>query len=414
MANQLLTISMVTRRLLQILKNNLIFASNVNRAYESQFAVAGAKIGSTLSIRVPAAFAVHTGPTFTAQDYIEEFVALVVDQQKHVDVQFGSVEMTLSLDDWSRRIGEPSGIKLANTVDQDGLARYWEVANSVYSPDPGAGSNKWFSYLKAGAILDQEGTPRDNQRMICLEPMEQAYVVDQNKGLFQSATQIRDQYEEGTMGLSAGFKWAMDQNVAVHLTGPRGGTPVVGTAGQTGSTLNVTGFTAAAALRLRRGDVFQITGVYAVNPQSGLSTGRLRDFTVTADTNSAADGSAAIPISPPIRVATATDPRGTVNVAPAGGAPLLFTADTVAYTGNQLYAQNLAYHQNAFTLAMVDLVQPASGTYSRMSDPDVGISIRVWKDSDIQNDTHPCRADILYGWKTIRPQMACRVWSAMS
>jgi hypothetical protein len=405
---------MVTRRLLQILKNNLIFASNVNRQYDSQFAVAGAKIGNTLSIRIPASFAVHDGATFTAQDYIEETVALVVDQQKHIDVQFTSVEMTLSLDDWSRRIGEPSGIKLANTVDQAGLARYWEVANSVMSPAPGATSNKWFAYLKAGAILDQEGTPRDNMRMICLEPMEQAYVVDQNKGLFQSATQIRDQYEEGTMGLSAGFKWAMDQNVAVHLSGARGGAPVVGAAGQSGSSLAVTGFTAAAAPRLKRGDIFQITGVNAVNPQSGVSTGRLRDFTVTADVSSAADGSATIPLSPAIRLATATDPRGTVDVLPAGAAPLLFEVDGTAYDASTLYAQNIAYHQNAFTLAMVDLVQPASGTYARASDPDLGISIRVWKDSNINSDTHPCRADILYGWKTIRPQMACRVWSAMS
>ena len=89
------------------LKNNLSFTSQCSREWQREFAQDGYKIGSQLMIRKTPKFIVQSGAGFVAQDYVEEFVPLVVDQQKHVDVEFGSVEMTLSLDDWNRRIGNP-------------------------------------------------------------------------------------------------------------------------------------------------------------------------------------------------------------------------------------------------------------------------------------------------------------------
>jgi hypothetical protein len=407
MPNTLLTITQVTRELLMILKNNLVFAEGADRRYENQFAVAGAKIGDTLNIRLPPQFTVQSGPTLVVQNYLEESVPLVITSQKHCDVSFSSVERTLSLDDWSRRIGQPQSVQLANTVDRSGLETYVDVYNSVLSPALSPTTSKWEVYLLAGAILDQEGTPRDGQRSVVLEPMEQAHVVTENKGLFQQATQIGEQYVAGEMGRSAGFTWKMDQNIVIHTTGQRGGTPTVTTGNQTGSTIATTGWTAAAALRLKKGDVIQLAGVYAVNPMSRQTTGRLRDFTVTADVSSDASGNATIPISPAIILAP--DPRQTVSNAAAASAPITFLG-----TANTPYAQNLAYHRRAFTLAMVDLVEPNSGRFARLNDPDAGLSMRSWQDSDINTDMHPARVDILYGWKCVRPAMAVRVWSPLS
>ena len=259
------------------LKNNLSFTSQCSREWQREFAQEGYKIGSQLMIRKTPKFIVQSGPGFVAQNYMEEFVPLVVDQQKHVDVEFGSIEMTLSLDDWNRRIGNPTAIQLANEVDTAGLATYWQVANAMVSPE--TEEDKWYTYLKAAAFLDDEACPMDGQRFAVLDQWEEKAVVNANKGLFQSSTQIKNQYEEGTMGMSAGLKWSMDQNVAVHLTGPRGGAPAVNAGGQTGSSLVTNLWTAAAALRLRKGDVFVIAGVYAINPKNRLSTGRLRRFT---------------------------------------------------------------------------------------------------------------------------------------
>ena len=180
---------------------------------------------------------------------------------------------------------------------------------------PTAAAEKFYWYNVAKAIILQEGGPQDGDYSVCLEPMEQAAVVNANRGLFQSSTQIKEQYEEGMMGRMAGADWYVDQNVAAHTTGARGGVPTMSAVGgQTGSSIATIAWTAAAAQRLKAGDVIQITGVYAVNPQTGLSTGRLRDFTVTANVSSDAAGLATIPISPPIIIAP--DPRVTVSAAP--------------------------------------------------------------------------------------------------
>ena len=354
-SNTLLTIGMVTRELLMHLKGTLAFARGVSRQWEDKFAVTGAKIGAPLQIRKTPKYAVQSGAPFTAQNYIEEYVTLIVNQQKHVDVEFTSYEMTLSLDDWSRRIGRPAASRLAAEIDKDGLGCYAQVYNSVVSPT--AAAEKFYWYNVAKAIILQEGGPQDGDYSVCLEPMEQAAVVNANRGLFQSSTQIKEQYEEGMMGRMAGADWYVDQNVAAHTTGARGGSPIVTTASQTGSSINTSGWT-ASGLRLKAGDVIQFTGVYAVNPQTMLSTGRLRDFTVTANVSSDAGGLAAVPISPPIIIAP--DPRATVSNTAAASAPLLFTG-----TANTTYAQNLYFHKNAFTVAIVPMVMPESGNASQ-------------------------------------------------
>jgi hypothetical protein len=401
--NSLLTMSMITRRIIQVFRNNIVFTMNADRKYASEFAQVGGKIGDTLNIRLPARFTVQDGATLIPQNYQERSYALTISFQKHTDVEFSSREMTLSLDDWSKRIGEPEAIKLANAVDVEGLSQYWRVYNSVLSPTVGAGNSKWRMYLRAAALLDQEAIPRDGQRVAVIEPVESADLVDENKGLFQSASQIAEQYEAGEMGKSAGMTFKMDQNVQAHTTGARGGTPAVGAAGQSGSSLATSGWT-ASGLRLKKGDVFQIAGVYAVNVQSQASTGRLRDFTVLADATSDAGGLATLSIAPAI--IGPGNPAQTVSALPGAGALLTFLG-----AANTTYMQNIVYHKLAFTCAMVDLIMPHSGEYARVSDPQAGISMRSWKDSNIQTDTHPARVDILGGWGVPVPEAAVRVWS---
>ena len=174
------------------------------------------------------------GPTLVPQNYQERSYPLTISFQKHTDVEFTSREMTLSLDDWSKRIGEPEAIKLANAVDVEGLSQYWKVYNSVLSPAVGPGNSKWRMYLRASALLDQESIPRDGQRYIVTEPVEAADIIDENKGLFQSLQRDQRTIQSRTNGYLSRGTWKMDQNVQAHLTGPRGGTPAVGAAGQSG------------------------------------------------------------------------------------------------------------------------------------------------------------------------------------
>jgi hypothetical protein len=400
MANSVLTISMMTREALRILENNLTFAKGVNREYDDQFAVGGAKIGDTLNIRKPARYVGRSGATLSVEDHTETSVALQLNNQFGVDVNFTSKDMTLSLDDFSKRVVQPSVAAIANKLDRDGLSLYKDIYSAVGTP--GTTPTTLKTYLQAGAKMDYMATPRDGNRSIVIDPTAQVEIVDALKGLFQSSDQIKSQYESGNMGLAGGFKWNMDQNIVTHTVGQQGGTPLVNGASQTGSSLITDGWTAAVANRLKQGDVFTIAGVNGVNPQTRQTTGALQQFVVTADAASDVAGNCTISISPAI---VASGAFQTVTALPADNAAI-----TVLGAANATSPANLAYHRDAFVLGCADLLLPKGvDMAARVSDKQLGLSIRMVRQYDINNDKFPCRLDILYGWKTLYPELACRV-----
>lgn len=400
MANTDLTISMVTREALRILENSLTFTKGVNREYDDKYAIEGAKIGDTLNIRKPARYVGRTGATLSVEDYTETSVPLQLGTQFGVDVNFTSKELALQIDDFSARVLQPAIAAIANKIDRDGLALYNTVYNSVGTP--GTTPAALLTYLQAGAKLDFCATPRDGNRSLVIDPNAQATIVDTLKGLFQSDVQIKNQYETGNMGKGAGFKWSMDQNIVSQTVGPLGGTPLVNGAAQTGASLVTNGWTAAAAARLNLGDVFTIAGVFAVNPQSRQSTGALQQFVVTANVSSDGAGNATIPISPSIVTSTGFQ---TVSGSPAAGAAL-----TIIGAAGTVSPQNMAFHKDAFAFACADLPIPRGvDMAARVSSKQLGMSIRMVRQYDIVNDKFPCRLDILYGWKTLFPELACRV-----
>jgi len=393
---------MITREAARILTNNLCFTKQITREYQDQFARSGAKIGSVLNIRKPPKYIGRTGRVCSVEDVVETSVPLALTTQYGVDLSFSSAELALSIDDFSDRILKPAVAVVANKIDYEMMGLYTTVPNVVGTP--GTVPNALLTYLMAGVALDDNMAPRDDQRKVVVNPIQQATIVDALKGLFQSADQIERQYEKGLMGITAGFKWCMDQNVRTHTAGPYGGAPIVAGGSQVGSTLNVSGFTAAAALRLRKGDLFTITGVNAVNGQNRQNLGYLRTFTVTADVNSLADGTAAIPIYPPI---TPTGAAQTVTASPAGGAPL-----TMTFTANQVTNQALAFHRDAFTYATADLPLPDGvDMASRVSDSQLGVSVRMIRQYTICDDLWPTRLDVLWGGAAVYPELACRIIS---
>jgi len=401
--NTLLTISMITRRALMVLENQLTFTKQVNRQYDDSYAQSGAKIGDTLNIRKPARYIGRSGTTLTTEDYTETSTPLVLDTQFGVDLEFTSKDMTLSIDDFSERVLEPAIATIANKIDYDGMQLYKYIYNSVGSP--GTIPTALSTYLDAGAFLDEEAAPKSPTRNCIINPRMQASIVDNLKGLFQSSTEIANQYETGNMGMTAGFKWSMDQNTATHTVGPLGGTPAMNGATTTGATTLVTdGWTAAAAARLKTGDVITIDGVYAVNPQSRVTTGQLRRFVVTANVSSDGGGNATIPVSPAIISSGAFQ---TVNALPANNALI-----NVVGAANAVSPQGLAFHRDAFVLGCADLVLPRGVHMAdRVSSKKLGLSMRAVQAYDITEDRFPLRLDVLYGWKCVRPELACRIAS---
>ena len=402
MANSILTIDMITRKALEILENNLVITRNVNRQYDDSFAVSGAKIGSTLRIRLPDRALVTDGAALQVQDDAEQSTTLTVASQKHIGVNFTTAELTLQLDDFAERVLKPRISQLASSIDADVANAYKTIFNTVGTP--GTSPATALVLLQAQQKLNESAAGMA-PRYATVNPAANAGLVNGLSGFFNPTDTISKQFKNGMMGTGVlGFdEINMSQSIKVHTTGSRAGTILVNgavsTQGQ--STISIDGLTGATDT-VTAGDVFTIAGVFAVNPQTRESTGSLQQFVVTAAQTGVSNALANMAISPPIY--TSASALATVDSFPADNAAVTFVG--TASTG---YPQNLIYHKDAITFATADLVLP-TGVDMAARAVHNGISLRIIRDYDINNDRMPCRIDVLYGFSTIRPPMACRLW----
>jgi hypothetical protein len=401
MANSLLTIDMITRKCLEIFENNLVISRNCNKEYDDSFAVEGAKIGSTLRIRLPDRALVTDGAALQVQDDNEQFTTLTVSDQKHIGINFTSAELTMQLDDFAERVLKPRISQLASSVDADVANAYKSIFNTVGTP--GTTPATALVLLQAQQKLNESAAPM-SPRYATVNPAANAGLVNGLSGFFNPVGTISRQFKTGMMGEGVlGYdEMNMSQSIVNHTTGSRAGTilvnETVSTQGQ--ATITLDGFSSGTTVTV--GDVFTMAGVYAVNPQTRLSTGSLQQFVVTAAQTAATADMVDMAISPPMY--TSSNALATIDAFPANNAAVTFVG--VAST---TYPQNLVYHKNAITLATADLFLP-QGVDMASRQVHNGISMRIVRDYDINNDRMPCRVDVLYGFNTIRPPMACRIW----
>jgi len=402
-ANSLLTIDMITRKALEILENNLVITRNVNRQYDDSFAVEGAKIGSTLRIRLPDRALVTDGAALQVQDDNEQFTTMTVASQKHIGINFTSAELTMQLDDFAERVLKPRISQLAASIDADVAATaYKSIFQSVGTPGTTPGTS--LVLLQAQQKLN-EAAAGMSPRYATVNPAANAALVEGMKGLFNPTSTISRQFKNGMMGEGIlGLEEVnMSQSITNHTCGTRdaaAATTVKTTVATQGATTIVL-TQGSVTTTLAVGDVFTIADCYAVNPQTRQSTGSLQQFVVTeAATGVAGDWTAKV--SPAIY--TSSHALATVDSFPVSGKTVTFLG--TASTG---YAQNLVYHKDAISFATADLLLP-QGVDMASRQVHNGISMRIVRQYDINNDRMPCRIDVLYGSSVIRPQMACRVW----
>ena len=410
MANNLLTISKITNEALMVLENELTFTSEVDRNYDDQFAVVGAKIGNTVNVRKPGRFIGTTGPALNVEDFNETSVPVTLSTQFHVDTQFTTQDLALSLDMFSDRVLKPAVAAIANKIDRDGMVMAnLNTANIVGTA--GTPPTGLITYLTAGAYLDSEGAPRDGRRSVIIEPFTSATIVDSLKGLFVPQEAISEQYRKGLMGRdSAGCNWKLDQNVVSQTFGSwSANTIAINVTTGTGfltsgwSQFSTISLAASSASTLNAGDVFTIPGVFAVNPQNRQSYGKLRNFVVMA-TTSVGTGATSVQVSPAIITAGQFQ---NVSITSSG------SQNITAFNNTGVASpQNLMMHRNAFTLAVADLELPDGVHFAgRASDKEIGLSMRVVRQYTINNDSIPTRLDVLYGWAPLYPELACRIAS---
>ena len=401
MANSLLTIDMITRKSLAILENNLVLSRNINRQYDDSFAVEGAKIGSSLRIRLPDRVLVTDGAALQTQDDNEQYTTLTVSSQKHVGINFTSAELSMQLDDFADRVLKPRISQLAASIDADVANVFASVGNSVGTP--GTTPATALVMLQAQQKMNEAAAPM-SPRYLTVNPAANAALVNGLSGFFNPSDSISRQFKSGMMGENVlGYEEVnMSQSIKAFQVGSRtatGGTTSAAVTTEGATTIAITG--AGASGTVNAGDVFTLSSRHAVNPQTRESTGSFFQFVALADVTLDGSGAGTITVAP---MYSAAHPLATITTLPVNGSSVTFLG-----AANTTYPQNIAYHKDAFTLATADLILPQGVDMASRANHN-GISMRIVRQYDINNDRMPCRVDVLYGYAAIRPQLACRVW----
>ena len=451
MANQLLTMSMITNKALPVLANECVVSDKFNRQYDREFGQKGKKIGATCNVRIPPRFIGTFGPALNVEPASEQYVPVNVLYQFHVDLQFNTINMKLDIDEFTERFLHPACMAVGNRIDSDSsYFAYQNTANRVGTP--GTAPTQFRNFSDARAILASEGMPKGETPVSILHPLAMSSMADSLKGLYNPQARISEQYETGLIAAkTAGADWFEDPNIAGYTSGQLTGTPVLAgvttaaggsaivTSGWAASgVLNISGLTNSAA-QLVVGDTIQIAGVYPANPQNrGKYGSNLKTFVVLPPAGYAQMNGTASPGGPQFNAATLA--AGTFNATTgqytsSGSGTLSLTvgdalitggqfqncATTSAFTGtpaitvnggaavNTSSTENLYFHRDAFALAFVDLPLPRTAEASMAYDEDLGLSLRIVTDYTINNDAEPTRIDVAYGLASLYRSMAVRV-----
>lgn len=399
MTNTFATCSIIAKESLAILENMLSFSGGVNRDFESEFSSnmsRGYAPGQTINIKKPPRYNYRSGRVAVPQGTTESTIPLTLSQGG-TDLNFNGIERTLSVTQMEKKL-KAAMATVANEIDRQGLdlAR---VATFNCLGTPGTAPNT--QALALGMVtdlnrrLDDMSAPRDGERSLIMNPALNAAGVVGFAGMFNSQQVLDKQMRRGIMVDSLGLAYAMDQNVALHTNGTQAvaGTNING-ANQTGSTITIVATTGT----ITRGSKVTLPGCFAVNPQSRQSTGVLMQFTVTADV---AAGATSLPISPAI---VTSGPFQNVTASPTTGSPY-----TIFGTASGSYAANIAYHRDAFTLAMVPMYAPpgGKGVIDVAVESYKGLNLKVTEFYDGINDNYIIRLDVLFGWAAPYPELAC-------
>lgn len=415
MSNSLLTIDMITREAVRLFKNSNLFIQNIDTQYDSAFAIDGAKIGSSLRIRLPNDYVVSEGPALQMQDTNEQYTTLTIDTYLTIGVPFTSAERTLDIDDYSERVMAP----IINNIAGKGAQRVMtkaaknaanlvanrnnDVALNAVSATGAIISPTSETFLLANANLDDNSADMMTRRVVN-DPTTDARTTVSLQGLLNPTPEISQQFRSGMMKSGLGYeRWFRDQTVVKHTTGTFSAGGTISGADQTtavqGGSITVNAITGT----LKQGDIITIEGVNAVNYVTKESLGTLRQFVVTADVATTATS---IPIFPGLVPAGANGDSQyqTVDVSPDNGADVKLVTQS-----GEVYRRSLAYVQKAITMATADLVIPRKAVEEAARAEYDGISMRVLTDYLPATDQLVTRTDLLFGSLTTRPQWVCAV-----
>ena len=405
MANTNLTVDQVTNRAQMVLHQKLNFIGNVNRQYDDSYKTGGAKGGESIRIKLPNEFAIRTGATLSTSDVTQKAVTLTTGTQKGVDMVFTSQELTQDISLFSENYIEPAMSVLAANLESDALSMYKQVYNEIsdLSEDPDLRD-----ILDMGSRMTENLTPYSD-RCLLLRTRSNAALIDALKGLFNPDQNMDKHYREGQVANNfVGFQKVYENTLLPnHVGGTDDGTAddLVNAGTLTGGTATVDTGTGTWTA----GDIFYINTVTRVHPETKADTTYHQPFVCT---NAESGSTTSIEFTPEIvtsgggqNVAAAMANNDPLHKVESDNRVTLSSATDIGASAT--YGIDLGFHKNAFAFATADLEVPKGVHFAGRRVQD-GISLRIIRDYSISADTMPCRLDVLYGYKAVRPQLACR------
>lgn len=412
MSNQFNTLKnapgVVAKLAAEMFANKLQFCKTIDMADETDFeGKNGYSAGDTIYISKPARTVPGTNRDITSNigDVEEEKVALTLDIERVDAVALTSNEFAtdFAFKSWAKRILEPRVSAMAQFFEKDVIEKATDAVFHAVGT-PGSTVLDTDTTLAMNQKITDFACPDYDNRRLLVSPAMMRSAVNADKGLFNSGQELSQEYIKGRKGTAHGFTWYESNLLNPHANGADVSFEVdttVSTEGQ--STLIVNGLTTSTTGIVKKGTVFTIDTVNAVNPITKEDLGHLQQFVVTADADSNGSGVATLNIYPAIYT-SASDGLQTVTAFPVDGD----TCNTVGAASTS-YTQSLAYHKSAFRMATVPLIVPDGVEMAAQETVD-GITVRVIRDYDILKDRLIMRLDILGGLAAIRPEWAVRLY----
>jgi hypothetical protein len=368
LANVLLTVEDIARQSLLRLRNNLVMLPLVYRDHTYDIK----NKGDSVQVKRPPTFTAQdfTGAT-TAQDIVESEVTVQLNKISDVTLEITSKQMTLNINDFNEQVTNPAMEAIAQKIDNELLGMYLDIP--YFAGISGTTPSALDAFAAASRVLNVNKVPQGNRSGVwnpnALEKFGviPAIVNAEKSGSTQAL-------REGSIGRIQGMDNFMDQNVNTHIAG--GYTSLADakvTAALGATVVPFTSTAGAAVTSLKRGDLLTI-GAF--------------QYVVTEDTLAAVAGAiAAVKIYPALKVA-------------AAATPVVF-ADVTA----RAHVANLAFHKNAFAFVNRPMALPEGGATGYVTTFE-GISIRVVKGYSMTSKVNEISFDILYGLKTLQPELA--------
>ena len=209
MANTFLTIDMIAKEALMILRKNAVMAGLVHRDYSKEY-VAG--VGDTITIRKPATFTVKdfvesTG--ITVQDATEEKQTVKMDKFYDVSFAVTSKDLTMNISDFSAQLLVPAMMAFRDKIDAE-IIKVAETATHTVTHAEGLIAPA--DVISARKLLNDGATPL-SMRSLVVGTQAEADLLSSE--LFVSADKVGDTegLKEASLGRKFGFDTYVDQNV---------------------------------------------------------------------------------------------------------------------------------------------------------------------------------------------------------